>query len=588
MTDRQIVTRRSALIAAPVLAAGTMLGLAGLGAGGAAASASTSFAPTATKAIALQGATLIGPLAASTPLSITVGLALQNQSALESFVAGAANPSSAEFGDEYSETDFTSEYGPTQSNADAVASYLSSEGFGDVTVSTNRILVTADGTAAEAEAAFDTSLAQYSLDGADVYVNTAAAMVPSDLSGIVVGVLGLNDAFQFSATPVKAQPTASTSLPNYPAVYSPEGFWQAYQASGEPTGSRTAIATFSEGDMTQPIDNLRAEEKANDLPQVPVTVEYAGIASPDNSGEIEWDLDSQFASGMADDVSHYYFYDATTLTDSDLARAFNLYASQDIVKAASASLGECEVEAYLDGSTVIDDEIFAEAAAQGQTTFASTGDTGASCPVEDTNGVPDSGPPMVQYPASSPYVVAVGGTTLLTNSDGSYDEELAWYAGGGGLSQFEYSPYWQQQVMPVTSGETGDRSTPDMAMDADPESGANVYSADSGGFEGVGGTSLSAPLALGVWARIESEFGNRLGYAAPVLYAVYLAGSCNEDTTTLEQICTTPALHAPVAGDNGLYPETPGYNMATGLGTFDTSAMMTAIKPFVPAKTTTR
>ena len=99
----------------------------------------------------------------------------------------------------------------------------------------------------------------------------------------------------------------------------------------------------------------------------------------------------------------------------------------------------------------------------------------------------------------------------------------------------------------------------------------------------MGGTSLSAPPALGVWARIESLYGNRLGYAAPVLYDVYMAGSCQTDLTTLEYVCATPAIHAPLTGDNGLYPETPGYNYDTGLGTFDVAAMMTAVRPYVPA-----
>jgi hypothetical protein len=89
---------------------------------------------------------------------------------------------------------------------------------------------------------------------------------------------------------------------------------------------------------------------------------------------------------MADDVSHFYFYDSTTLTDSDLARSYNLFVTQNLARASTASLGECE--AYLDGSMLIDNEVFAEAAAQGQTVFASSGDTGAACAVQDTNGVP--------------------------------------------------------------------------------------------------------------------------------------------------------------------------------------------------------
>jgi pseudomonalisin len=451
--------------------------------------------------------------------------------------------------------------------------------------------VSASGTAANAEQAFHTTLTEYSLGGADVFANSTAAMVPSKLSGTVVGVLGLNNLFKASPTPVEAK-TRTTTTPNLVGEYTPAGFQKAYGATGTATGAATAIATISSGAMTGPIANLRVEEKANGLPQVPVTVEYAGMETPaTTTADLEWDLDSQYATGMAQAVSHFYFYDASTTTDSTLALDFNKWASQDLAKAASASLGECEYQAYLDGSMLIDDEVFSEAAAQGQTMFASSGDSGAACSVGLPNGVPDGGLPMVNYPASSPWVVGVGGTTLVTNSTGSYDFETSWYAGGGGLSQFEYRPYWQAEVMPVTDGTTGDRGVPDIAMDADPTTGAKVYTGSttplyaSTGWEGVGGTSLSAPLALGTWARIESTYRNAVGFAAPVLYGVYLKGTCNADTVTIEQICTTPAFHAPIAGDNGLYPETPGYNYDTGLGSFDTAPMVSAVKPFVPATT---
>lgn len=540
---------------------------------------------TATRATHLEDATPLGAVPATTRLSITVGLKLRNEAALKRFIADEANPASPTFGQVLTPASFTATYGPTRAQATAVADYLARNGFTHVTVSSNRLLVTADGTAAQAEGSFHTTLARFDWRGTDVFVNTRPAMVPRSLAGTVVGVLGLNDAFRFTATPVRASAAhraLSTGVPQYLTEYSPQGFWKAYQADGQPFGSKTTIATFAEGNLAHPLANLRVEERVNHLPQVPVTVEHVGIPSTDTSGNVEWDLDSQFATGMAGNVAHFYFYDTTSLTDSDLARAFNAFAAQDLAKGGSASLGECEVYPYLDGSMLIDDEVFAEAAAQGQTVFASAGDTGASCAVESTNGVPDSGPPMVNYPATSPYVVGVGGTTLLTNSNGTYDAELSWYAGSGGISDFESQPYWQTQVIPAVydADYTGGRGVPDIAMDADPESGANVYT--SGSFEGVGGTSLSSPLALGVWARLETAYGNRIGFAGPVLYNVYLHGSCETALEAVQAVCSTPAFHAPVAGDNGLYPETPGYNFDTGLGTFDVAQMMHAIGRFVP------
>jgi pseudomonalisin len=572
-----------AVAAGPMLAAGPVLAVGLVGAARAGATTG-SWAATGTQAVPVPtGASILGPLAGTSPVSVTVGLALRDPGGLQSFIAGESTPSSPDYGAAYTPQGFAATYAPTTASVEAVMGYLRGAGFSDVAASSNNLLVTAAGTAAAAERAFDTTLTEYTLGGSDVYANSSPAMVPTSLAGTVVGVLGLNDVFRASPDPVKAG-TQTTTVPNVVGEYSPQGFQKAYGATTVATGSRTAIATLAAGLVTAPIANLRAEEEANGLPAVPVTVEYSGIKGVDTSGDnVEWDLDAQFATGMAGDVSRFYYYVATTLADSTLARTFNLFAAQDRAKALSASLGECEFEAYLDGSMLIDDEVFAEAAAQGQTVFASAGDTGASCAVEDTNGAPDSGPPFVSYPASSPYVVGVGGTTLVTKSTGSYDLETSWVAGGGGLSQFEYRPSWQAKVMPVTDGTSGDRGVPDVAMDANPTTGAEVYTTT--GTEGVGGTSLSAPLALGTWARIESTYANRLGFAGPVLYDVYLGGTCDASSATVAAVCTTPAFHAPVAGDNGLYPETPGYNYDTGLGTFDAAAMVTAVKPFVPAKT---
>lgn len=265
------------------------------------------------------------------------------------------------------------------------------------------------------------------------------------------------------------------------------------------SGANTPIAIFAEGDLTGVVKDLRTAEAAFHLTQVPVTVIHTGLASTDTSGADEWDLDSQYTTGMAQNVKALYFYDATSLTDSDLALAFSRFATDKKALIGNASFGECEAFPYIDGSMLVDDEIFAQAASQGQTVFASSGDTGGFCPVGvGTNGVP-AGAPLVQYPAASPYVTAVGGTTLLTNSDGSYNNEIAWYAGGGGISQFEYPGRWQFTAN-VPSTATGSRGVPDIAMVADPESGAVVYV--NGAPLVVGGTSLSSPLAVGVWARI--------------------------------------------------------------------------------------
>ena len=190
---------------------------------------------------------------------------------------------------------------------------------------------------------------------------------------------------------------------------------------------------------------------------------------------------------------------------------------------------------------------------------------------------------MVEYPAASPYVVAVGGTTLLSNADGSYLGEAAWNAGGGGLSQFEYSPYWESMAQPqsasipvVGGAPVSVRGLPDIAMDADPNTGADVYV--NGSATVIGGTSLSSPLSMGVYARLQSSHNNQLGFAPIAFYKIY-AQNPNATQTPAGPPPTelVGGFHDVLTGSNGAYPALPRYDYTTGLGTFDIQAIDAAI-----------
>ena len=533
----------------------------------ASANAQTVWAGTATQGISLSQlapASDYGPAPASQAITVRVVLALQNKTALNAYIQNINNPNSPLYGESLTPAQFAATYAPTSAQVQQVVSYLEGAGFTNVAAEPNNLMVSGDGTVAQASAAFNTPIEQYAQFGNIVYGNTATAQVPASLNGIVAAVLGLNNIGQMKPTLVTR---SQVSVPQYDVSYSPQQFQTAYGATGTATGSNATIAIMAEGDVSGVITDLRAEEQANGLPQVPLTVVAVGVASTDISGWDEWDLDTQFSTGMAETVKRLYIYDTTSLTDSDLALEISRWATDDKAKAGSASLGECEIFPYLDGSMLADDESFAEAAAQGQSFFASTGDTGSFCPAEvGENGVP-AGAPMVNYPASSQYVMAVGGTTLLTNSDGTYDTETAWYAGGGGISQFEYSPYWQTAAA-VPSSELGDKGIPDIAMDADPYSGANIYY--DGSWEAVGGTSLSSPLALGVWARLISANPN-LGFAPIRYYGLY-------DGATTPGSYPEGGFHDIVVGANGFYTALPGWDYTTGLGSLWVSELAADLK----------
>ncbi len=163
----------------------------------------------------------------------------------------------------------------------------------------------------------------------------------------------------------------------------------------------------------------------------------------------------------------------------------------------------------------------------------------------------------VSYPASSPYVLSVGGTTLMLNSDGSYANEAGWSGSGGGLSAYETEPSYQASF-PIPQDGGAMRGVPDVSYNADQASGVTVY--DSYGQQGwmvVGGTSAGAPQWAALLAIANSAAGRNLTTANQTLY--------NAATSSYSTL-----YHAITSGTNGscgYYCQTrTGYNYVTGLG----------------------
>jgi len=583
---------------------------------------------TGTKALTLTNATLIGAVPPSTPMHINVGLKIRNASEIQTTLKRMVTVGDSLYGTSLTTEQFIAQYAPTAAQVQAVENYLSSYGFKNLSIEGNQLLIQADGTAADVEAAFNTALAKFSQNGATIIANTLDAQVPQSLSGSVLAVLGLNNIKAMRSTLRKSTDPCDPLIP-YPApgscpppavansTFTPQQYQIAYDAAypGTTPGAtslkqkitsacNTAIGSIAEGNMgclnkstncpvptsstgkeivvsgtpsaysTGVIRDLYNYETNYKLPIDPLTIVYAGIPSPDTAGAIEWDLDSQTSIGIAQQVSRYYFYVSTSLTDSDLALAIDKYAEDNKAKLMSISLGECEFFPYVDGSMLVDDEAFAEAALQGQTTFVSSDDNGSACPVAPTNGVPGSGAPDVSYPASSPYVIAVGATDLFTNSNSNYtyDYELGAEFSGGGNSGFETSPFWENGVVP--SATAGARGLPDTAMCGEPNfCGAIIYTgADPKTGSGssqlccVGGTSLSSPLAMGAYGRIETAHSNNRGFAGPLIYQLS-SGPAPGPGQTIR------GFNDVVAGANGLYNATPGWDYVTGLGSWDILAI---------------
>ncbi len=570
-----------------------------------AAAAPAGWATTATHAIAPVNASDLGVLSASQQITVRLGLQLHDVDGLKQLIR--THP-------KLSQGQVNAEYGPTPADVSKVTAYLQSQGFNNVSVEPNNVLISATASAATVSKAFDTTLHSFSVSSGRVWANVTPAYVPQSLGGIVVAVLGLSDLQAFTVSkhpktvainhaaatesapaPQPESPCAVSSvyiigLPSpqpiptpvagqvgCPRNYTPSDYWRAYHAKTTPAASTIKIAILTEGNPTPAISDFRVNEQGDGLPEVSVGVENVGLPGTDTSSDAEgeWTLDMTASSGMAGTLRHLKLYAATSFTDSDIALMFNRWVTEDDQHIANASFGGCEVYPYLDGSMLIDDEIFAEGAAQGQTLFASTGDTGSFCSVGNPNGVP-GGAPLVEYPAASPYVTAVGGTTLWSTLPGKYQGEQAWTAGGGGISQFEYSPSWESPTQPVGTTAVGYsfRGLPDVAMDGDLQTGMIIYM--QGSWTVIGGTSLSSPLMAGVWARMLNAHPGH-GFAPPSLYAVYAASAQGATSAGPPPTGAVGPFHDIITGANGAYSATPGYDYTTGMGSVDVDALNAVI-----------
>jgi pseudomonalisin len=262
----------------------------GVGGAPAPAGAAVAWSSTATHAETLVNATHLGAASPTMPLRIAASLRMRNRSGLEKLIAG---------GQVITPAQFVAGYAPSAAQAGAVVTYLTKQGFTGVTLASNRLLITASGTAAQASKAFDTPIERYLQNGKQVYANTKAAQVPVALASTVGAVVGLTNAGRMNvhATQVAAvNPPAECVITGvgYPCDYNPAGFWKAYDATTAPTGSGTRIAIFAEGAVNSVVTDLRAEEKANGLAQVPVTIVHTGPATADTLGLDEWDMDTQY------------------------------------------------------------------------------------------------------------------------------------------------------------------------------------------------------------------------------------------------------------------------------------------------------
>ena len=554
----------------------------------------------------LSGYTDLGPVASGQQMNVVVPLQHDN-SAIAAYEASLNDPSSANYEQWLTPDQFQAKFDAPAANVATVRNFVTrdglqlynTDGLGDLTL--------ANGSAAQVERTFGVALHNFvASDGTHFYANVNAPLVPSGVG--VVGVLGLQSLVQMKNP--KAQPGPGNPEPQGQCVpvanactglLGPTDLWSVYDQPSTDLGNGQSIGIIGEGQTADVISALRRFEKTRNLPVVPVQV-YWTDPSPktDDSGRIEWELDTQASTGMAPDVSQLRLYFGSDLSVGGLATSLQTWASDPYgPNQVNASIGLCEDNPAVDGllgpAQTASGFALAQAAIEGRAFFAATGDTGAGCAVGATavNGVTYGPVPDGSYPASDPNATGVGGTVLYTNGAATNPirvDEHAWDHGGGTRSSFIAQPAYQNGItalaanlcvsqpngQPYPPG-TLCRGTADVSAlsgdatvivdgvgglqadgydmtDYDPS--ANTYADHFA----EGGTSLSSPLWAGMWARVNAAHQNAkhvnvpLGRANDVLYRI--AGSPAGST----------AFFDVTEGANPL-PATPGWDFPTGLGT---------------------
>ncbi|HEY2623584.1 MAG TPA: protease pro-enzyme activation domain-containing protein [Dyella sp.] len=546
----------------------------------------------------------VSPLASTQVLHVAVSLNLRNAAQLQAFNKSVNTPGSANYHQFLTPDQFKAAYAPTDAQVQSVVTHMQQSGFTNITVSPNNTLVFADGNAATVGTAFNATMKSYTENGKLRFGNDSDAMVPQALSGIIGSVTGLQNVSvkhplshigpQLSSVAATGTQTGTQSGPAN-VLHPPTQFPLIYDAGTTPTAYNTTVGIITWGDLTTTLTDLNTMTSVNGLNPVnvkvvKVTLGTARDFSDDPGGDGEWNLDSQTITGTSGGVKQLVFYTAANglpgsgdaeLTNAGLAAAYNKAVTDNIAKIINVSLGEDEISANQSGDQAADDKIFAQAVAQGQTFSVSSGDQGV---YTETGGEFESNAGVVlpapfslstyvaSEPATSPNVIAVGGTEVTTNGT-AWAGEVTWndgiadagdgnnriWATGGGPSQFEAAPAWQVAALGATV-----RQVPDIAFDASSVTGAIIYI--GGQRYGVGGTSLASPIFVGTFARAQTYANNSIGFPASHMYTDFPSHP--------------NVLHDVTSGNNGVYYSgtTYGYNAAagwdftTGFGSLDISA----------------
>ena len=500
----------------------------------------------------VPGAKSIGPADPGERLEVSVLLRRGNAGALKERVESLAGGKGA--GKHLSRQEFHQQFGAAAADLAAVKMFAAKHNLSVVQENAGRRTMVLSGTVAQFNDAFGVELQTFVHPGGSYRGRVGTVQLPDELQGVVEAVLGLDNRpaakphFRARRAPGNVLWHADAGLST---SFTPLQLAQLYNfPPGDGQGQCVGIIELGGGERAADLSAYFSELGIGHAPAVIAASVDHGRNHPTGDpngpdGEVMLDIEVVGAIVPKAKVVVYFapntdagFLDAITTAIHDTANQPSVI---------SISWGGPE-SSWTQQSLAAFDSAFQAAAALGVTVCVASGDNGSSDGVND-------GADHVDFPASSPFALACGGTSVQA-SGAAITSETVWNDGaqggasGGGLSGFFALPAWQQGLQLTRAAGGGSpltmRGVPDVSGDADPQTGYDVRI--DGTDTVIGGTSAVAPLWAGLIARINAAKGSAVGYINPTLYA-----SAN-------------ALNDITQGNNGTFAASQGWDACTGLG----------------------
>jgi kumamolisin len=436
---------------------------------------------------------------------------------------------------------FAEAYGATHDSVERVKQFAAERALHVLEESHVRRTVRLEGTAEAFAEAFGTQFDRYEHEGKHYRARTGAIQVPEEIAGSIEAVLGLDNRPQ--ARPyarVHGTPEAVANV-----SYTPRQVAQLYSFPLDADGSGQTIGILELGGGYRAADlkNYFASMNIKEPSVTAVLVDGGKNHSTNaNSADGEVLLDIEVAGAVAPGAKIVVYFAPNTDQGFLDALTTAIHDKQNKPSVISISWGGPEID-WTSQAMIAFDAAARDAALLGITICAASGDNGSSDNVKD-------GKNHVDFPASSPHILACGGTNLqskngVITSETVWNDSTAGGAAGGGFSVQFPMPDYQTSAQIKGTG----RGVPDVCGDADPETGYQVLV--DGHSTVIGGTSAVAPLWSGLTALLNQKLGAPVGFLQPKLYALHSSTGAFRDIT---------------AGSNGTFSAGSGWDPASGLG----------------------